>query len=213
MRTLDPEAHAQVRARVLDAARRQFAARGYHAASMNEVARSAGLAKAALYHYFKGKRALLQALHEGMFSGAEDMLAKAPHCRDLREALDYLGRSYLAHFKQPGPAEVMRIALNVAYEDPDLLRLCAMMPRMEALLDAFLRPHFPKGTSLEKVLQHLMPFFGSLFYYRFVLMRTCTSAQLPAEAAYLGHLVDVFSAPPRGQKRRPSGSVPKKKSK
>jgi len=212
MRTLDPEAHARVRARILDAARSQFASKGYHAASMNEVAHSAGLAKAAVYHYFKGKRALLKALHEGLLAEAEDMLARAPRFRDLREALDWLGRAYLAHFKQPGPAEMMRIALNAHSEDPALLRLSTgvALPRVEALLDDFFRPYFPKGTPPGRARRHLLPFFGGLFYYRFVLMRTCSSAQLPGEAEYLGHLVDVFSAPPRGRKRA-IGAVPPKK--
>lgn len=209
MRILDPEAHARVRVRILDAARRQFAAKGYHAASMNEVARSAGLAKAALYHYFRGKRAMLEALHEGLFSGAEAMLASAPRLGSLAEALDYLGRTYLAHFKQPGPAEVMRIALNVSSEDPDLLRLSTglVQPRMEALMDAFLKPHFPKASSRGRAWKHLLPFFGALFYYQFVLRSTCSSSQLPGEDEYLAHLVGVFSAPQR-QKRAKAGSVP-----
>jgi AcrR family transcriptional regulator len=198
MRTLDPSAHAEVRGRILTAARHLFASKGYHAASMNEVARGAGLAKAAVYHYFKGKHDLLLALHEGLLSDAEEQLRRAPRFKGLREALLFLGRGYLEHFKQPGPAEMMRIALNVNAEDPDFLRLSSSvsMPRMEALLDGFLLPYLPdapRGAPKGRARNFLLPFLGALFYYRFVLLRTCGPAQLPDEARYLEDLVDVFS--------------------
>jgi AcrR family transcriptional regulator len=203
MRTLDPSAHAHVRGHILAAARRLFATRGYHATSMNEVARSAGMAKAALYHYFKGKHAMLHALHQGAFDGAAETLGRAPRMKNLREAMAFLGRGYLEHFRQPGPAEVMRIALNVNGEDPELLRLSStvVMPRMQALLENFLKPYFPKGTPAGEARRHILPFFGALFYYRFVLQSTCGPGQLPDEDEYLDHLVGLFAKLPPGRKR------------
>jgi len=56
-------AHFDARRRqILDAAFRCFAARGFHATTMQDVAEKAGLSAGALYRYFKGKEALAEAL-------------------------------------------------------------------------------------------------------------------------------------------------------
>jgi len=47
---------------ILDAAARVFAEKGYERATMADVARAAGFAKASAYHYFDSKEALLYAL-------------------------------------------------------------------------------------------------------------------------------------------------------
>ena len=50
------------RRQLLDAALEAFAARGFHATSMNEVAEAAGVTKPVLYQHFGSKRALYQEL-------------------------------------------------------------------------------------------------------------------------------------------------------
>lgn len=49
---------------ILDAALQEFTARGFEAARMEDIAKSAGLSKAAIYLYFPSKVALLEALIE-----------------------------------------------------------------------------------------------------------------------------------------------------
>jgi len=56
-------AHAR-RDRILDAALRVFAARGYHAASVDEIAARADTSKGGVYFHFPGKQALFLALLE-----------------------------------------------------------------------------------------------------------------------------------------------------
>jgi AcrR family transcriptional regulator len=46
-----------------------FAAQGYHAASMNQVAEACGLSKATLYHYYRDKDALLVSIADGVNDG------------------------------------------------------------------------------------------------------------------------------------------------
>ena len=53
---------AQTRARLLDAAARVFAAKGYRGASVDDVADTAGLTKGAVYAHFRTKEALYLAL-------------------------------------------------------------------------------------------------------------------------------------------------------
>lgn len=56
------ERTARTRARLLRAARKVFGRRGYHAASLAEIAGEAGVSKGALYHNFPSKEDLFLAL-------------------------------------------------------------------------------------------------------------------------------------------------------
>ena len=51
----------ETRAKLIDAARRAFAEKGYSAASMDDLTAEAGLTRGALYHNFGDKKGLLQA--------------------------------------------------------------------------------------------------------------------------------------------------------
>ena len=46
------------RAEILDAASAVFSARGYHAASIDDIAREAGVSKALIYEHFSSKQEL-----------------------------------------------------------------------------------------------------------------------------------------------------------
>ena len=62
------ERRAQTRERLLDGARAVFARRGYHAATVEEVAEEAGFTTGALYSNFKGKEDLFLAVIEAMIA-------------------------------------------------------------------------------------------------------------------------------------------------
>jgi AcrR family transcriptional regulator len=52
---------------IIDAARQEFAERGYAAVSIRDIAQRAGMSMSALYHYYPGKQDLLMAiLDEGV---------------------------------------------------------------------------------------------------------------------------------------------------
>jgi AcrR family transcriptional regulator len=53
---------AERRAAILDAAMEVFAERGYHVASLDEIARTAGVSKALIYEHFPSKQALWASL-------------------------------------------------------------------------------------------------------------------------------------------------------
>jgi AcrR family transcriptional regulator len=69
----------QRRAVVLDSAAHVFAQRGYHAASISEIARRAGITKPVIYHHFASK----QELHSAAFEhyAAELLSVAASHGR------------------------------------------------------------------------------------------------------------------------------------
>ena len=73
MQARDTRAHEK-RARILDAAIKVFAERGFHTATVAEIARAAGVADGTIYLYFKGKDDLLLRLFDEKMT---DLLAEA----------------------------------------------------------------------------------------------------------------------------------------
>lgn len=97
------------RAKLISAARRAFAAKGFAAASMDELTADVGLTRGALYHNFGDKRGLLAAVVaqvDGEMAGrAQDLAAAAPNDR---EGLLTEGSAYIEMALDP---EVRRIVL------------------------------------------------------------------------------------------------------
>ncbi|MEM1265125.1 MAG: TetR/AcrR family transcriptional regulator [Pseudomonadota bacterium] len=69
---------------ILDAAMSVYARKGYHAATIADVAEAAGLGKGTLYLYFKNKDAIAIAMVERHFKGMEDRFMGA----EMPETLD-----------------------------------------------------------------------------------------------------------------------------
>ncbi len=100
-----PPTRPQLRARydrrrqqVIDAAARTFAARGYHATSIEDLTAATGLTRGGLYHYTDSKQALLfgvlDELMEPLLAQARAIVAQdAPPEQQLRA----LTRAWLAH--------------------------------------------------------------------------------------------------------------------
>jgi len=79
---------AENRAKLLSAARKAFAEKGFAAAAMDELTAEAGLTRGALYHNFGDKRGLLAAVVDqidaGMAARAQQAAARAANpCEGL----------------------------------------------------------------------------------------------------------------------------------
>lgn len=90
---------ARTRAKIMEAARDEFAAHGLAGARIEAIARRAGLSKQLLYHYFPSKEALFHEILEQKFG--------QPHA-PLPEA--------------PGPGELFRQRFTSATVDPTWVR-------------------------------------------------------------------------------------------
>lgn len=90
-----PDVSAERKNQILEAALRVFARRGFYKARMDDIAEEAHLSKGALYWYFRGKDAILQALVDKMFTLImRDMLhTAADHDRPVPERLRQVARS------------------------------------------------------------------------------------------------------------------------
>jgi AcrR family transcriptional regulator len=73
---------ARRRRQLLDVALRQFADRGFHQTSMDDVAEAAGVTKPVLYQHFKSKRDLYLELLDDVGGRMMDAIAKAVAAAD-----------------------------------------------------------------------------------------------------------------------------------
>jgi len=107
---------------ILDAALAQFTARGFEAARMEDVARAAGISKAAIYLYFSSKLALLEALIEakvGTIAQQAQTLANAGHADPLT-ALRMLGAMAAHRLSDPAILAVPRLVISISGRFPEI---------------------------------------------------------------------------------------------
>ncbi|MEU8137593.1 TetR/AcrR family transcriptional regulator [Streptodolium elevatio] len=101
-------------AELLAAARALFAADGYAATSLDAVCERAGVSKGALYHHFRNKEALFQAVYAAEEAKIAEAVATAylkVHKRDRWDAVFEGCKAYLVMCLDPG---VQRITLRDA---------------------------------------------------------------------------------------------------
>ena len=99
---------AERRRQILQAAVRTFAAKGYHAARVSDIAKEAGVAYGLVYHYYESKETLLEAIFK------ETWGAMIKTVRSV-EQLD-----------EPAPERVRKVSeivLRTWKRDPDLVRV------------------------------------------------------------------------------------------
>ncbi|MDP9812315.1 AcrR family transcriptional regulator [Rhizobium tibeticum] len=103
------ETKEENRGKLIAAARKAFAEKGYSAASMDELTAEAGLTRGALYHNFGDKRGLLAAVVEQIDS---EMAARAQQI-GARTGNDWLGllAEGAAYIEMALDPEVQRIVL------------------------------------------------------------------------------------------------------
>src|SRR4051794_29090265 len=97
------------RGALIGAARRLFAERGYAEVGTEEIVRTAGVTRGALYHHFDGKRDLLRAVYEQLESEiVQEIVAVEQPGVTMLEALSAGAGMFLDHCLEP---EVQRIVL------------------------------------------------------------------------------------------------------
>lgn len=105
-----PSSEAQTRTRILEAAQRLFASKGFDGTTTRDLAQTAGIAEGTIFRYFPNKKAILV---EVATSGWVEILT------DLLTELSEMG-SYKA------VAQVMRRRMWNFQKNADLMRVCFM---------------------------------------------------------------------------------------
>ena len=89
---------AERREEILDAAMREFAERGYHGASTEEIARRAGISQPYVFRLFGTKRELFKAVVARCFRETLEMFQRAAEGLRGEEALRAMGRAYIDNY-------------------------------------------------------------------------------------------------------------------
>jgi AcrR family transcriptional regulator len=110
------------RRQILDGARRVFLADGFDGASMNDIARVAGVSKGTLYVYFDSKEALFEALIREDRKQQAERLVFPGDINDPREHLASFGRQLIALMTQPELIAQVRIVIAATAKFPSLGR-------------------------------------------------------------------------------------------
>ncbi|MEQ9354383.1 TetR/AcrR family transcriptional regulator [Coleofasciculus chthonoplastes] len=105
-----PHSETETKQRILDAAQRLFASRGYNGTTTRDLAAKAGVAEGTLFRHFENKKAILV---EVATQGWVELLT------DLLTELSEMG-SYKA------VAQVMRRRMMRMHENADMMRVCFM---------------------------------------------------------------------------------------
>ena len=119
----------ETRAKLIQAARKAFAASGYAAASMDDLTAEAGLTRGALYHNFGDKKGLLQAVIDQIDA---EILERMHAARDRAETiwLGFLAES-IAYIEMALEPEIQRIML---LDGPAVLGDPSQWPNQNACL-------------------------------------------------------------------------------
>jgi len=153
---------------IVMAARRIFVERGYGAASMDDVARAAGVAKQTVYKHFGSKAALFRAIVEGI---AVDLLSPVAvpgagtRETDPAAALGALGRRFVTLVVDPASVGLFRLLVAEASRFPELAEPIyhAGPDRLVRELSAFLERATEAGwLAVENPRMAAEQFFGAL---------------------------------------------------
>lgn len=110
------------RRQILDGARRVFLADGFDGASMNDIARVAGVSKGTLYVYFDSKEALFEALIRDDRKQQAERLMIPAGAADPRASLAAWGRELISLMTQPELIAQVRIVIAATGKFPNLGR-------------------------------------------------------------------------------------------
>lgn len=133
---------------VLEAALDQFAARGFAATRMEDVAAAAGLSKAALYLYFPSKDALFRALVERRIRPLQAHLeAVAAADLDPIAGLRAITTAWSQAMDDPRLAAIPRIVLAEASRFPEIAAFYhgAVVARVSALIERLIAVAVAQG--------------------------------------------------------------------
>ena len=188
----------ETRGRILDAATRLFAQRGYDATGLRLVADEVGLTSAALYHYFASKEALMDALIDRSTEGPRAGVGAAGSEADLRSLLMALGGGFFRGAGRPEAKQALEVVFLAAHRRPEwadryLGRLVDPTEEGAAAAIARLLPAGARGRVNPRwLVKQLIGSLLSFVLHEEVLRRE--GGNSPDREAYLAQVVDLLAA-------------------
>jgi AcrR family transcriptional regulator len=116
-----PEYKEEAKERIIQAALQVFSEKGYHQATMEDVATRIGVSRGALYQYFKSKEELLYAIIERWDQSMKNFLSPAYEGKEPRESLQVM----FEHMAEDSPGQMGFILelIAEASRDPSAKKL------------------------------------------------------------------------------------------
>lgn len=119
-----PTEDSPKRQQILDGARRMFLSKGFEAASMQDVAREAGVSKGTLYVYFSSKEDMFGALVLSECDRLQAVMRQiGSGSGTVKEQLHAIARQLLATLLQNEVLCAMRMMIGAGDRFPDLARM------------------------------------------------------------------------------------------
>jgi len=119
---LAAEEDSSKRRQILDGARKVFMDLGFDGASMNEIARAAGVSKGTLYVYFADKNRLFEAIVQEEALAHGQVVFNFDPARDVETTLHEFGKAYIELVCRPGGGSAIRTVMAIAERMPDVGR-------------------------------------------------------------------------------------------
>jgi len=111
------------RRQIMDGARQVFLGAGFDGASMNDIARAAGVSKGTLYAYFDSKEHLFEAIIRAEKALSAERVCRFLHDRgDVRAVLTDFGVRLLELMTDPGTLKLARVVVAAADKFPSVGR-------------------------------------------------------------------------------------------
>jgi len=117
------EEESAKRRQIVEGAHQVFLTKGFDAASMNDIARAAGVSKGTLYVYFDNKEELFEAIVEQECDAqAEGIFDLDPDDHDVGAVLTRLAVAYVKFLCRPEKASAIRTVIAIADRMPEIGR-------------------------------------------------------------------------------------------
>jgi AcrR family transcriptional regulator len=107
------ESNSDRRTQILDAALVCFAKRGFHQASMHDIAAEAGISVGLIYRYFENKEAVISAMADRHKKEISEVLQRARQAPTLLESVEIL---FTAHCCEDAPQVVSAFVVDLYAE-------------------------------------------------------------------------------------------------
>ena len=140
-----PSSETQTRTRILQAAQRLFAAKGFEGTTTRDLAQTAGVAEGTLFRHFANKKAILvEVATSGWVDLLTDLLTELSEMGSYK-AIDQVMRRRMWNLQKN--ADIMRVCFMEVQFHPDLRDRIQteVIDKMTAVAEAFFQTAIDKG--------------------------------------------------------------------
>lgn len=189
-----PQSEAQTRTRILQAAQRLFAHKGYDGTTTRDLATAAGVAEGTLFRHFANKKAILvEVATQGWVELLTDLLTELSEMGSYKAVAQVMRRRMLRLHEN---ADMMRVCFLEAQFHPDLREQIQqeVIAKMTDVAEAFFQTAMDRGVYRQMnpriVAQVFLGMFAVAGFSQDTLLEGGSSPQAMLEMAE--GLADIF---------------------